>query len=91
VTANGKDYPVTESLSFFEKNDPGAYGAIVYAKGALFFAALRDEIGDQAFFNALRNYYAENSFRIATNQDLLDAFEQASGRSLDSFYQEWLY
>ncbi|MBA3530329.1 MAG: M1 family metallopeptidase [Ardenticatenales bacterium] len=67
----------------------GAYATIVYFKGALFFAALREEIGEEAFFAALRDYYADHRFAIAQPDDLLGRFEESSGRSLDEFYKEW--
>ena len=88
----GKDDRVTQSLSHFESlNDPGVYGGVVYTKGALFFDALRQEIGDKAFFNALQNYYQAEQFGIARPEDLLNAFEASAGRSLGDLYLKWLY
>lgn len=87
-----QDHRITRSLEYFEEQgNPGLYGAIVYSKGALFFAALRAEIGDEAFFQALWDYYHDYNYRIARPQDLLSVFERTSARSLDDFYQEWLY
>jgi hypothetical protein len=89
---NGADDQIAASLEHFEyEADPRAYGAIVYNKGGLFFEALRKKIGDQAFFQALENYYQENKYQIATPDDLKGAFEQTYGQSLEDFYQEWLY
>jgi Peptidase family M1 domain len=89
---DGLDDQVTRSLGYFESlNEPRVYGTVVYTKGALFFVALREEIGDKAFFDALRNYYHDYQFQIADTPDLLDAFENSAGRQLDDFYQEWLY
>lgn len=50
------------------------YAAIVTSKGALMFAALRRQMGDEKFFAALGDYYAENRFEIAELNDLRDAF-----------------
>jgi aminopeptidase N len=87
-----KDDVITRSLIYYEsRGDEGGYGIIVYRKGALFFQALREEIGDEAFFSALRSYFESCKYRIAAPQDLLEAFEAAAGRQLDDFYQEWLY
>ncbi len=89
---DGQDDRVTESLAHFENlNDPSVYGGVVYSKGGLFFYALRQEIGDQAFFQALQNYFQKYQYRIARPADLLAEFEAAAGRELDEFYQEWLY
>jgi aminopeptidase N len=88
----GKDEPVVESLAHFNRlEDSSVYGGVVYSKGALFYHALRQEIGDQAFFQALQDYYRAHQYRIASSEALLEAFERASGRELDDFYQEWLY
>ena len=46
-----------------------AYVNAVYFNGARFFQALRDRIGDEAFFAFLRDYYARNNGRIATAYD----------------------
>ena len=87
-----RDEKITESLRYFERlGDPGIYSRIVYSKGALFFQALRDEIGDEAFFKALQEYYLDFQFDIAKPDDLLNIFEDVSGRSLDGFFEKWLY
>jgi aminopeptidase N len=90
--SKGQDDLVTESLAHFE-NQGGSdlYGDIVYSKGALFFDALRDEIGDEAFFQALQRYFELNKYRIATPDDLLEQFETTASRQLDDLYLEWLY
>lgn len=66
------------------------YGAVVYMKGALFLDALRQEIGDEAFFAALQSYYSDYLYQIAAPQDFLEAFTRSAGRSLDDFYARWL-
>ena len=89
----GYDEPVAAGLAHFEslEQSGGVYGAIVYAKGALFFRAVREEIGDEAFFQALQDYFQTFKYQIARPEDLLGAFETASGRQLEALYQEWLY
>jgi hypothetical protein len=88
----GRNDLVTGSLEYFESMaGPSVYGSVVYIKGALFFKALREEIGAQAFFQAMEDYYREHYFGVARTEDLLEAFEKSSGRELDSLYQEWLY
>jgi len=83
---------VAGDLKHFESlNKPSVYGGIVYTKGALFFKALRQEIGDKAFFQGLRDYYQSRYFSVAHAEDLLAAFENAAGGELDGFYQKWLY
>jgi hypothetical protein len=92
LISEGKDDRIVEDLAYFENlRDPGVYSGIVYTKAALFFHALRQEIGDRAFFEALQQYYQGNKYGLAAPEDLLAAFEQAAGRDLDAFYDQWLY
>jgi hypothetical protein len=90
-TSQGMDAPITRDLAYFEQGSENLYSIVVYIKGALFFHALRQEIGDQAFFAALQNYYQEHAYGLATGQDLLDAFESAAGQQLDELYNQWLF
>lgn len=80
--------PITESLYYFQGNTD-AYVSSVYVKGLLFFEALRQEIGEEAFLTALQRYYEAHLFDIATPDALLESFEQASGRDLSLFYESW--
>ena len=91
IQQKGKDDGVAQSLAHFESlNDPSVYATVVYNKGALFFKNLRQEIGDQAFYASLQNYYKIYQFQIATPDDLLNTFENTAGRQLDDFYKQWL-
>lgn len=82
------DEPIAQPVEAF-KGRGRAYGAIVYGKAALFFLALRERVGDEAFFEALRAYYAGNKYRIAPVDALLGAFETACNCVLDDLYAEW--
>jgi hypothetical protein len=73
------------------KNDSRVFRALVYNKGALVLHMLRRWIGDDAFFDGVRRYYAENRFKKAGTHDLQRAMEAASGRSLDRFFERWIY
>jgi len=86
-----KDDIVTGSLDHFKELGSSHYYQVVYVKGALFFNALRDKVGDEIFFNALQDYFRQYKYRIASAEDLLDIFEEVSGMQLNDFYQEWLY
>jgi hypothetical protein len=69
--------------------DATTYYATTYRKAGLGYAAIRAEIGHDAFFAALRRYVEANRFGIATPTDLLDAFEAASERDLDATWHLW--
>jgi len=65
------------------------YVFAAYTKAPLGFEAIRLEIGDDAFFGALRDYVDEFSFLIAEPADLLAAFEASSGEDLQALWDEW--
>jgi aminopeptidase N len=66
-----------------------AYGVVIYGKGALAFMELRREIGADAFFAGLQQYYRNFAFEVAEPEDMKAAFEAASGQDLTEFWTHW--
>ena len=73
------------------KNDRRVFRALVYNKAAAVLHMLRRLIGDEAFFNGMRRFYAEQKFRKSGTDDVRAAFEAASGRALNRFFEQWIY
>ena len=67
------------------------FRALVYNKGASVLHMLRRLVGDEAFFNGLRRFYAEQKFQKAGTDDFQRAMEAASGRSLTRFFAQWIH
>lgn len=67
------------------------YGAIVYGRGALFFIALREEMGTEAFDTFLKEYTETLSWRISTPEYLHSLAEQKCACELDALFAEWIY
>jgi len=65
--------------------------AVQYSKGALFFDALRRELGEAAFWDGLRRYTRAQFGRSVTARDLQAAFEGAAARSLQPLFDAWVY
>jgi len=63
----------------------------VYQRGALTLAALRDEVGDDAFFEILRTYAARFADGNATTADFVGIAEEISGKDLGAFFDMWLH
>jgi aminopeptidase N len=67
------------------------YGPIVYGRGPLFVTALAEEMGQEAFDEFLRDYFASHKWGIGTG----DAFKQLAERhcrcDLTALFQEWVY
>ena len=50
---------------------------------------LRHYLGDEVFFNALHNYLVSNAYKCVQLPDLQKAMEEASGKDLSWFFDEW--
>jgi aminopeptidase N len=89
VTA-GKDRPLVFT-GWKEAGEMG--GSVTYSKGALVLHLLRREIGDAAFWEGLRGYTQKASARggVVRTRDLQQGMEQASGRDLGWFFDQWVY
>lgn len=61
-----------------------------YEKGAFVLHMLRQQIGERAFFDAIRQYYAHHKNATATTDDLRAEMEAASNQSLRWFFDQWL-
>jgi hypothetical protein len=83
---DGRDAAVDRPVTSFEGN----YFALVYAKSALFFAALREQIGDAAFFNFIQTYYANYRYREADGEGLRAIAEASCSCDLRQFYAAWI-
>lgn len=68
-------------------------GRLSYDKGAMLLHMLRWKLGDESFFNALRNYLNDPalSFGYATTQNLIDHLENESNADLTEFFEDWFY
>jgi aminopeptidase N len=63
---------------------------IVYAKAALFFNALHQEVGDETFKAIMHEYVSRFRWGIATPDDFMELAESVSGRDLDALYNRWI-
>ena len=75
--------------------DPGSVGKLfatpVYDRGAMTLQALRERVGDKAFFTILRRWTAQNAYGSVTTKDFRALAERVSGRQLDHLFRVWLY
>jgi len=66
------------------------FDGITYAKGASVLKQLVAWVGDEGFFAGIRDYFARHEYGNAELADFLGALEEASGRDLAAWSQEWL-
>jgi aminopeptidase N len=79
------DYPLYDMGPGHEFDFKG-----VYLKGSFFVHALRNKIGDDAFFAAMREIQAEHAGGNLSMNDLRDILEDQTGVDLESFWDEWV-
>lgn len=62
-----------------------------YQKGAWFLHMLRKEVGDEAFWRGINEYYNTYQFNNAMTEDFKNVMERVSGRDLQTFFHQWLF
>jgi len=62
-----------------------------YQKGAWVLHMLRSQLGDDAFFRGIRDYYTTHENATASSENLRAALEKASGKNLRAFFARWVY
>jgi hypothetical protein len=73
------------------KGDSQVYRAVVYDKGAYVLHMLRSIVGPDAFAEGLRAFQSGHRFGKAGTDDLREALEKASGRTLEPYFQQWVF
>lgn len=76
-----RDY--AEPIDLFDRH--------LYEKGGLVLHMLRRELTDDVFFAGVKTYLTRHAFGIVETTDLMRAFEEVSGRSLERFFDHWVY
>jgi hypothetical protein len=82
----GQDMPLRQ----FTSRSHGTSQIVGYHKGTFLFLMLRDLIGPSIFDAGLRRFWREQQFHRASWADLRRAFEDASGKDLGGFFDQWL-
>ena len=81
-----KDFPLSD---FLERSD-AATQSVGYGKSLMIYHMLRCSLGDSVFWAGLRDFYARYKFKMASWGDLAGAFEEASGKDLTWFFDQWV-
>jgi aminopeptidase N len=72
-------------------NTPGyrLYRDAVYLNGAMFLDALRELVGERAFFNFLRDYTTRSTGRLATAEDFFAILGENSDADWSALLEEY--
>ena len=97
----GKIHSITAAKSgalYLEEEDLESVGRIfsarlTYNKGAMVLHMLRKKLGDADFFQAVRNYLADErlAYNNANTEDLKRHLEAQSSIDLTAFFKDWVY
>jgi hypothetical protein len=78
VQMMGADGPLQSSLLDYS-DDLITYQALVYGKGALFLARLRELLGDEGFFTVLQHHYQAHKYDLLAPDDFRRSIEDGLG------------
>jgi len=67
------------------------FDRVSYSKGGLILHYLRKIVGDEAFFESLHLYLAQNALQSAEADQLRLCFEKITGKDLKWFFDQWYF
>jgi aminopeptidase N len=67
------------------------FDAHTYDKGAAVLHMLRSRLGDDLWWKGIRAYVAAHGKAAVETDDFKVAMEEATGKSLDGFFEQWLH
>lgn len=62
-----------------------------YPKGSWVLHMLRSQLGEDVYRQAIKSYLEKNALSSVSTPDLIAALEDASGRSLDRFFDQYVF
>lgn len=81
-----KDFPLSE----FRERHNAATQSVGYGKALMLFHMLRRSLGDSLFWSALRDFYREAKFTVASWDDVEAAFSRTAGTDLAWYFDQWV-
>ena len=62
-----------------------------YPKGSWVLHMLRNQLGEDVYRRAIKRYLEKHALTSVVTEDLVSELEDASGKSLDRFFDQWVY
>lgn len=72
-------------------NADALFDVYPYQRGGAVLNMLRTYLGEENFWKGINHYLTKNAHQPVETQQLRIAFEEATGQSMDWFFDEWLY
>lgn len=76
-------------IRFQYKNAEDLFDSHSYSKGGAIIHMLREYLGKEVFYSALKQYLTTHAFGTVEVNDLRMAFESISGEDLNWFFNQW--
>ncbi len=67
------------------------YGTTVYKKGADIIHTLRNFLGDQVFFDAMKAYFRDYAFKNISTEEFEHFLTRVTHMNLQDFFNAWVY
>lgn len=90
ILADAEVVPKRPVIDTAETNYLALLNRNSYEKGGFVLHMLRAQVGERAFFDAVRAYYAKYRHSTAVTDDLRAEMERTSGQDLAWFFDQWL-
>jgi len=84
---NNEDIPIGMPVADY---DGAEYSAIIYGRGAFFFEALREKMGEDDFDAFMKDYVVSNSWGIGTGASMKALAEEHCRCNLTGLYNDWV-
>ena len=90
ILADAEAVPKRPVIDTAETNYLALLNRNSYEKGGFVLHMLRAQVGERAFFDAIRAYYAKYRHSTAVTDDFRAEVERTSGQDLAWFFDQWL-
>ncbi|UEG54228.1 M1 family metallopeptidase [Mucilaginibacter daejeonensis] len=88
---NSPDAPAKDLVRFHYNDKEDMFDVVTYQKGGSILYMLRNYLGNDAFYKGLNIYLKTNAFKNGEAHQLRLALEEASGKDLNWFFNQWYF
>ncbi|MBS7564515.1 M1 family metallopeptidase [Mucilaginibacter sp. Bleaf8] len=88
---NGQGSSAKNLVRFYYKDKEDMFDNVTYQKGGSILYMLRNFLGNEAFYKGLNIYLKTNAFKNGEAHQLRLALEEASGKDLTWFFNQWYF
>lgn len=85
---NGNRRPI---VTKYYANKDAMFDGYAYPRGAAVLHMLRKHLGDENWWKAINHYLTSNAHTPVSTEEFRIAIEEATGQSMDWFFDQWLY